>query len=192
MGRRWWRRTGHSAEGLQWGERKDVRGSICQPLSRVPTGFYLQLPAYWLLLNIPPACPQQWTDPTCSSGSLLFICVHKQLTTLLLKRYLWIDRSKMLRQRKDKCYLLLTVTFTSTGGMIGREKIKGLGQKPVPVPLCPPQIPYGQVRDWSVASSAKGKVCCYCCCCCCCCYYYYYHHHHHHHIAQLSINLKTN
>jgi hypothetical protein len=52
---RWRRRTGHSVEGLQWGERKDVRGSICQPLSRVPAGFYLQLPAYWLLLNIQPA-----------------------------------------------------------------------------------------------------------------------------------------
>ena len=56
MGRRWRRRTGHSAEGLQWGERKDVRGSICQPLSRVPAGFCLQcLPtdSYWI--SRPPA-----------------------------------------------------------------------------------------------------------------------------------------
>jgi len=58
-----------------------------------------------------PARPQQWTDPVCSSGSLLslFICVHKQLTTQRLKRYLWIDRSKMLRQRKEKYYVLLIV-----------------------------------------------------------------------------------
>lgn len=45
--------------GWREGE-EDVRGSICQPLSRVPAGFYLrQLPACFLLNILPSA----WTDP---------------------------------------------------------------------------------------------------------------------------------
>jgi hypothetical protein len=48
----------------------------------------------------------------------------------------------------------------SGGGMIyWQGKTKELGEKPVPVPLCPPQISHSILR-----------LHCYC-----------YHHHHHHH-----------
>ena len=32
-----------------------------------------------------------------------------------------------------------------------------LGEKPVPVPLCPPQIPHGPTRDRTLASAAGGR-----------------------------------
>jgi hypothetical protein len=35
---------------------------------------------------------------------------------------------------------------------IDRGKPKYLGEKPVPVPLCPPQIPHGLTRDGTRAS----------------------------------------
>jgi hypothetical protein len=39
------------------------------------------------------------------------------------------------------------VSLESDGGIIHlRGKTEELGEKPVPVPLCPPQIPYGLTR----------------------------------------------
>jgi hypothetical protein len=38
-----------------------------------------------------------------------------------------------------------------------RGKPKYSGQKPVPVPLCPPQIPHGLTRDWTRASAVGGR-----------------------------------
>jgi hypothetical protein len=35
-------------------------------------------------------------------------------------------------------------------------KTKVLGKKPVPVPLCPPQIPHGPTRDWTRTSAVRG------------------------------------
>ena len=32
-----------------------------------------------------------------------------------------------------------------------------LGEKPVPVPLCPPQIPHGPIRDQTRASAVRGR-----------------------------------
>jgi hypothetical protein len=37
---------------------------------------------------------------------------------------------------------------------IDRGKTEELGEKPVPVPLCPPQIPHGLTRDRTRASAA--------------------------------------
>jgi hypothetical protein len=36
-------------------------------------------------------------------------------------------------------------------------KTEVLGEKPVPVPLCPPQIPYGLTRNGSRASAVRGR-----------------------------------
>jgi hypothetical protein len=36
-------------------------------------------------------------------------------------------------------------------------KTEVLGEKPVPVPLCPPQIPHGPTRDWTPASAVRGR-----------------------------------
>jgi hypothetical protein len=56
---------------------------------------------------------------------------------------------------------LLTVTMSisqmvhewiwCTGGMILTGKMKWLREKPVPVPLCPPQIPHGLPWEWTWA-----------------------------------------
>jgi hypothetical protein len=36
-------------------------------------------------------------------------------------------------------------------------KTEVLGEKPVPVPLCPPQIPHGLIRDRTRASAVRGR-----------------------------------
>jgi hypothetical protein len=36
-------------------------------------------------------------------------------------------------------------------------KTEELGEKPVPVPLCPPQIPHGLTRAWTWASAVRGR-----------------------------------
>jgi len=38
-----------------------------------------------------------------------------------------------------------------------QEKTKVLGEKPVPVPICSPQIPHGHVRDLT-RNFAKGRT----------------------------------
>jgi hypothetical protein len=40
---------------------------------------------------------------------------------------------------------------------IDREKPKNSGEKPVPVPLCSPQIPYGLTRDRTRASAVGDR-----------------------------------
>jgi hypothetical protein len=37
------------------------------------------------------------------------------------------------------------------------ESLSTRGEKPVPVPLCPPQIPHGLTRDRSRASAVGGR-----------------------------------
>jgi hypothetical protein len=41
--------------------------------------------------------------------------------------------------------------------MILTGKIKVLGEKSVPVPLCPPQIPHGPTRNWTQASAVRCR-----------------------------------
>jgi hypothetical protein len=41
---------------------------------------------------------------------------------------------------------------------IDRGKTEVLGEKPVPVPLCPPQIPHGLTRDRTQASALRGQL----------------------------------
>jgi hypothetical protein len=43
------------------------------------------------------------------------------------------------------------------GGMILTGGIKKLGEKPVPVPLCPPQIPHGLTQAKTWASAVRGQ-----------------------------------
>jgi hypothetical protein len=40
---------------------------------------------------------------------------------------------------------------------IDRGKPKIIGEKPVPVPLCPPQIPHGLTRARTQASAVRGR-----------------------------------
>jgi hypothetical protein len=39
--------------------------------------------------------------------------------------------------------------------LMGKTEV--LGEKPVPVPLCPPQIPHGLARDQTWASAVGGR-----------------------------------
>jgi hypothetical protein len=49
------------------------------------------------------------------------------------------------------------MSMESDGGMIWQEKTEELGEKPVPVPLCPPQIPHGLNRERTRASALRGR-----------------------------------
>lgn len=145
-GRRWRRRTGHSVEGLQWGERKDVRGSICQPLSRVPAGFYLRLAAYCLLLNIPPAAVDRSYVPIWLIEGP---CVHKHLTVKRLKStYESTDTKCLVTGNRN----IIIIIIWSIDGIIRLVKIQILEEKPAPVPLSPTQNPHKEVRDRTMAS----------------------------------------
>jgi hypothetical protein len=50
--------------------------------------------------------------------------------------------------------------FPSNGAPVEwnwQGKTEVLGEKPVPVPLCPPQIPHGLTRDRTRASAVRGR-----------------------------------
>jgi hypothetical protein len=50
--------------------------------------------------------------------------------------------------------------FQFNGAMVEwnwQGKTEVLGEKPVPVPLCPLQIPHGLTRNWSRASVVRGR-----------------------------------
>jgi hypothetical protein len=50
--------------------------------------------------------------------------------------------------------------FTCNGSPVEwnwQGKTEVLGEKPVPVPLCPPQIPHGLKGDWTQASAVRGR-----------------------------------
>jgi hypothetical protein len=50
------------------------------------------------------------------------------------------------------------MSLESNGGMIyWQGKTEELGEKPVPVPFCPPQIPYGLTRARTRASVVRGQ-----------------------------------
>jgi hypothetical protein len=49
------------------------------------------------------------------------------------------------------------MSLESDGGMIWQGKPEELGEKPVPVPLCPPQIPHGLTRARTWASAVRGR-----------------------------------
>jgi hypothetical protein len=50
------------------------------------------------------------------------------------------------------------MTLESEDGMIyWQGKTEELGEKPVPVPLCPPQIPHGLTRAWTRASAVRDR-----------------------------------
>jgi hypothetical protein len=37
-------------------------------------------------------------------------------------------------------------------------KTEELGENPVPVPMCPPEIPHGQTQAWTWASAVRGRL----------------------------------
>jgi hypothetical protein len=43
------------------------------------------------------------------------------------------------------------------GGIILTGENPELGEKPVPVPFCPPQIPHGLIWSWTWTSAVKGR-----------------------------------
>jgi hypothetical protein len=56
--------------------------------------------------------------------------------------------------------MIIFCPFLSNGAPVEwnwQGKTKVLGQKPVPVPLCPPQIPHGLSRDQTRASAVGGR-----------------------------------
>ena len=50
---------------------------------------------------------------------------------------------------------MISVFFV--GGMKLTGKTEVLGEKPVPVPLCTPQIPHGLTQDRTRASVVRGR-----------------------------------
>jgi hypothetical protein len=53
----------------------------------------------------------------------------------------------MKMKRKMISFSILFQVMEHRWNEIDRGKPKYSGEKPVPVPLCPPQIPHGQTRD---------------------------------------------
>jgi hypothetical protein len=49
-----------------------------------------------------------------------------------------------------------SMSMESHGGMILTGKTEELGEKPVPVPLCPPQIQHGPTRARTRASAVRN------------------------------------
>jgi hypothetical protein len=49
------------------------------------------------------------------------------------------------------------MSLESDGGMILTGENAEFGEKPVPVPLCPPQIPHGMTRAPTRASAVRGR-----------------------------------
>jgi hypothetical protein len=47
--------------------------------------------------------------------------------------------------------------MASYGGMVLTGDTEEIGEKPVPVPLCPPQIPHGPNRMRTPASEMRGR-----------------------------------
>jgi hypothetical protein len=52
---------------------------------------------------------------------------------------------------------ILRMSLESDGGIILTGETEELGEKPVPVPLCPPQIPHGLTRARTRASAVRGS-----------------------------------
>jgi hypothetical protein len=56
--------------------------------------------------------------------------------------------------------MIIFCPFPSNGAPVEgnwQGKTEVLGEKSVPVPLCPPQIPHGLTRDWTRDSAAGGR-----------------------------------
>jgi hypothetical protein len=61
--------------------------------------------------------------------------------------------------KKMTMMIIIFYTFPSNGAPMEwnwQGKTEVLGEKPVPVPLCPPQIPHGLARDRTRASAVEG------------------------------------
>jgi hypothetical protein len=59
----------------------------------------------------------------------------------------------------DDIIIIIFCPFPSNGAPVKwncEGKTEELGEKPVPVPLCPPQIPHGLTRDRTRASAVGG------------------------------------
>jgi hypothetical protein len=59
-----------------------------------------------------------------------------------------------------KMKIIIVCPFHSNGALVGwnwQGKTEVLGEKPVPVPLCPPQIPHRLTRDQTLASALGGQ-----------------------------------
>jgi hypothetical protein len=57
--------------------------------------------------------------------------------------------------------IIIFCPFPSNGAPVEwnwQGKTEVLGEKPVPAPLCPPQIPHGLTRDWTRASAVIGRL----------------------------------
>jgi hypothetical protein len=56
--------------------------------------------------------------------------------------------------------IIIIIYFPSNGAPVEwkwQGKTESLGEKPVPVPLCPPKIPHGLTRDGTRASAVGGR-----------------------------------
>jgi len=56
------------------------------------------------------------------------------------------------------CYVILeSMTYERKYGIILIKWTEWFGEKPVTFPLCPPQIPYGLLWEWTRASPVTGR-----------------------------------
>jgi hypothetical protein len=56
--------------------------------------------------------------------------------------------------------MIIFCPFPSNGAQVEcyrQGETKAIGEKPVPVPLCPPQIPHGMTGDRTRASAVGGR-----------------------------------
>jgi hypothetical protein len=55
-------------------------------------------------------------------------------------------------------FLLFYMLIDKRGNETDSGKPKYSEKKPVPVPLCPPQIPHGSIRDRTRASAGRAQA----------------------------------
>jgi hypothetical protein len=93
-------------------------------------------------------------------------CVHCSRAIFLYFCFLWWRApQQMLRTHRSQeaycatlwCSFSFFLVKEPRWNETDRGKPKYSGEKPVPVPLCPPQIPHGLTRDRTQASAVRGR-----------------------------------
>jgi hypothetical protein len=81
--------------------------------------------------SVPPFFPWRWGGSSTQEWMPTYVSISR------IPQMIWVWRA--------------TVEWYWQG------KTEELWEKPVPVPLCPPQIPHGLTRAWTRASAARGR-----------------------------------
>ena len=104
-----------------------------------------------------PSDDVHWCPPTLLYPSIVITC------SALVYVFIWRPPQQMLRTHRslEAYWRWLVISFFRVmqhrWNEIDRGKPKYSGKKPVPLPLCPPQIPHWLTRDRTRASAVRGQ-----------------------------------